>query len=463
MLQLIPGQHIHFIGIAGVGLSAIARVLLDQGFTITGSDMRTTDMTESLGRDGATIYHGHNAAYVGDAELVVASSAIPSEHIEILTALSEGIPVCKRKDMIEAVMRGHYNIAIAGTHGKTTTTSMVVYLLLQAGKDPNYIVGGTMGNTGENAGIGMGNAFVIEADEYDNMFHGLRPNLEVITNIEHDHPDFFKTPHELITSYSRFIGLLPADGILVGCADDAITSIFLRNRLIVELPVISYGIRNPQADWRAVNIHQNKDKTHFTVIRGDTTLGDVALSVPGNHNVLNALAALIVADHQGISFDEAAKILESFKNSGRRFDIKGERDGVIVIDDYAHHPTEIDATLNAARQRYPDHQIWAVWQPHTYTRVKQFMSGFISCFSNADHVLVTPIYAAREQPLEGISSLNIVSEMTQHPSVRFAPELVDAVEMLEESVTAPAVVIILSAGDANQIADDYLTLAEKTP
>lgn len=463
MLQLIPGQHIHFIGIAGVGLSAIARVLLDQGFTITGSDMRTTDMTKSLENDGATIYHGHNAAYVGDAELVVASSAISSEHIEILTALSEGIPVYKRKDIIESVMRGHFNIAVAGTHGKTTTTSMIAYLLLQAGKNPNYIVGGTMGNTGKNAGIGTGNTFVIEADEYDNMYHGLRPNLEVITNIEHDHPDFFKTPHELITSYSRFVGLLPADGILVGCADDAIASIFLRNRLIVQLPVISYGIQNTQANWRAVNIRTVEGKTQFTVIADEKTLGDVTLSVPGQHNVLNALAALIVADQQGIAFGEAAKILEGFKNSGRRFDIKGEREGVIVVDDYAHHPTEIQATLSAARERYPNHQIWAVWQPHTYTRVKQFLSGFIAAFGDADHVLITPIYAAREQPLEGISSLNIVAEMTHHPSVRYVPELSDTVEMLREWVKSPAVILILSAGDANQIADDYLTVIEQTP
>jgi UDP-N-acetylmuramate--alanine ligase len=461
MLQLIPGQQIHFIGIAGVGLSAIARVLLDQGFTITGSDMQTSEMTEALVTDGAIIYRGHDAAYVGEAELVIMSSAVGLDHIEVLTALSQRIPVYKREDIMETVMHGHYNIAVAGTHGKTTTTSMIVHLLQQAGKDPSFIVGGTMGNTGKNAGVGKGESFVIEADEYDNMFHGLRPNLEVITNVEHDHPDFFKTPQATTASYSRFVGLLPPDGVLVGCADDPIASIFLHNRIVVQLPTVSYGISNLQSNWRALNIRDSHDKTVFTVMRDGELLGDVSLSVPGSHNVLNALAALIVADHQGIAFDDAAKLLTDFKNSGRRFDIRGERDGVIIVDDYAHHPTEIQATINAARQRYPQHKIWAVWQPHTYTRVKQFMSGFISAFDGAHHVVVTPIYAAREKPLEGVTSLNIVEEMT-HPSVQYAPSLSDAVYMLREQVQAPAIILVLSAGDATTIADDYLNVAEQS-
>ncbi len=460
MLQLIPGQRIHFIGIAGAGLSAIARVLLDQGFMITGSDLNQSDLTVELENDGAVIHRGHNASHVGDAELVVASSAIPSDHIEIMTAEAQGIPVYKRKDIMEAVMFGHYNIAIAGTHGKTTTTSMVIHILQQADKSPSFIVGGKMGNTGKNAGIGNGNAFVIEADEYDNMFHGLRPNLEVITNIEHDHPDFFKTPHQLITSYSRFVGLLPANGLLVGCVDDSITSIFIRNRLIVHLPVTSYGIKNTQADWRAINIRHEDGKTIYTVMREGKQVGDVTLSVPGNHNILNSLAALIVADHQGVDFDVASKALTSFRNTGRRFDIRGEKDRVMLVDDYAHHPTEIKATIQAAQERYPDHHIWAVWQPHTYSRVKQFMSGFLTAFDKANHVLVTPVYAARERPLEGISSLNIVAEMT-HPSAHYAPSLDDAIEMLREQVRPPAIVLILSAGDAPRIAEEYLSVAEQ--
>lgn len=455
MLQLIPGQRVHFIGIGGTGLSAIARVLLDQGFQISGSDLHPNAMTDSLAKDGAVIYRGHDAGYVGDAELVIASSAVSKEHIEILTAMAQGIPVYKRSDIIRAVMAGHFNIAVAGTHGKTTTTSMIIHILQQAGRSPSFIVGGLMGNTGKNAGIGTGDEFVIEADEYDNMFHGLRPRLEVITNVEYDHPDFFKTPHESIQSFSSFVGLLPDNGMLVACADDAIASIFLRNRIIVNLPTISYGIVNPQANWRATDIHTTDGKTVFNVVVDGAIRGEVALSVPGHHNVLNSLAALIVADQRGVEFEVAVNALVDFKNSGRRFDIRGEMDGVILVDDYAHHPTEIRATLSAARQRYPDHEIWAVWQPHTYSRVMHFSAAFVTAFDDADHVLVTDIYAAREKPIAGISANNVVVEMN-HPRVYYKPALTDAVEYLREHVKSPAIILVMSAGDATLIAEEFL-------
>lgn len=459
MLQLIPGQHIHFVGIGGAGLSAIARVLLDQGFTITGSDMRTNAMTDAMVADGAEIHRGHDAAYVGNAEIVVISSAIPDDHIEVLTAMSEGIPVYKRSDIMEAVMRGHYNIAVAGTHGKTTTTSMIAHILLYAKKDPSYIIGGTMGNNGKNAAIGSGSTFVIEADEYDNMFHGLRPNMEVITNVEYDHPDFFKTPHESIASFSRFVGLLPAEGVLVGCMDDPIASIFLRNRMIVALPTATYGITNRQAEWRADNIRNEPDRTVYTAIYNNEILGDVTLKVPGEHNVLNSLAALIVTHYQDIDFETGVAALAEFKSSGRRFDVRGEKDGVLIVDDYAHHPTEIRATIKAARQRYPNHEIWAVWQPHTYSRVQKLLASFLTAFDAAHHVLITEIYAAREQPIEGVSSLNVIAEM-QHPHVRYTANLEDVTEVLREEAKSPAIVLVMSAGDATRIAIDYLSVLE---
>jgi UDP-N-acetylmuramate--alanine ligase len=460
MLQLTPGQHVHFIGIAGAGLSAIARVLLDKGLIISGSDLNQTDLTHQLQADGATIYRGHDAAYINGADLVIASSAIPSDHIEIATATAHNIPVYKRKDIMAAVMAGHDNIAIAGTHGKTTTTSMVVHILQQAGNSPSFIVGGKMGNTGKNAGIGHGKAFVIEADEYDNMFHGLRPNLAVVTNIEHDHPDFFKTPEQLLDSHTQFIGLLPSDGILVGCIDDPITARFMDDRIATNLPAISYGIHNAHANWQAVDIHQVADKTVYTVLRNGEQLGEVALSVPGQHNVLNSLAALIVADQQGVTFDTAATALTSFRNTGRRFDIRGERGNVILVDDYAHHPTEIKATIQAAKDRYPDRTIWAVWQPHTYSRIQQFMADFATAFDNAHHVMVTPIFAAREKPVDGISGASVAANI-QHDSVYHAPSLDEAVDLLRDHIQAPAIVLILSAGDANRIADDYLNTTEQ--
>ena len=460
MLQLIPGQHVHFIGIGGAGLSAIARVLLERGFRISGSDLHTSETTAALAADGARIYRGHDVSFPDGADLVVASSAIPPGHVEALAATAQGIPVHKRKDIIEAVMRGHDSIAVAGTHGKTTTTSMIIHTLQQAGKDPSFIVGGKMGNTGKNAAVGSGASFVIEADEYDNMFHGLRPDLAVITNVEHDHPDFFKTMQQLIEAYAKFVDLLPPTGVLAACADDRMALALLRGRIRAGLPAVTYGITNAEANWRATDLHYADQKTVFTVLRDGDRLGEVQLTVPGAHNALNALAALAVAEERGISFDLGAKALGSFKNTARRFEIRGMRDDVIVVDDYAHHPTEIKATLAAARLHYPRRQIWVVWQPHTYTRIQQFMSAFLTAFTEADHVLITPVFAAREEPVAGISSRRLAAAMKDHPSVRYAPSLEDAVSMLRQRLIPPALLLIFSAGDANRIADDYLNRSE---
>lgn len=459
-LQLIPGQHIHFIGIGGAGLSAIARVLLERGFRISGSDLHTSEITAALAADGAVIHHGHDAAYPNGADLVVASSAIPPRHVEVMAAKAQEIPVCKRRDMIEAVMRGHDNIAVAGTHGKTTTTAMIIHILQQAGKDPSFIVGGKMSNTGKNAAVGSGASFVIEADEYDNMFHGLRPDIAVITNVEHDHPDFFETMQQVIEAYAAFVDLLPPAGVLVACGDDSVASAFWRDRILAGRPAVTYGTANAQANWRAANLHYADETMIFTVLRDGDRLGEAQLAAPGAHNALNALAALAVAEQRGVPFDVGAKALCSFKNAARRFEIRGMRDDVIVVDDYAHHPTEIKATLRAAARRYPRRQIWAVWQPHTYTRVKQFRAGFLAAFAEADHVLITPVFAAREEADAAVSSRSLAAAMKDHPDVRYAPSLKDAALMLRKRVIPPALVLIFSAGDANRIADDYLKSSE---
>ena len=459
MLRLIPGQHIHFIGIGGAGLSAIARVLLERGFYISGSDLRASETTAALAADGARIYRGHDASFPDGADMVVASSAIPPGHIEAMAAKAQGIPVHKRRDIIAAVMRGHDSIAVAGAHGKTTTTSMIIHILQQAGKDPSYIVGGKMGNTGKNAAVGSGPSFVIEADEYDNMFHGLRPNLAVITNVEHDHPDFFKTMQQVVEAYAAFVDLLPPTGALAACADDRAALALARGRIDAGRPAVTYGIANPQANWRAVNLRHGDQTTIFTVLRDGDRLGEAQLTAPGGHNVLNALAALAAADARGVPFDLGAKALGSFKSAARRFEIRGMRGDVIVVDDYAHHPTAIKATLGAARRHYRRRRIWAVWQPHTYTRVQQFMSAFLTAFAEADHVLITPIFAAREAAAAGISSRRLAAAM-DHPDVRYAPSFEAAVSMLGEDIIPPALLLIFSAGDANRIADDYLNGGE---
>ncbi len=455
MLQLVPGQHIHLVGIGGTGLSAIARILLEQGYHITGSDRSRNAFTEALEADGAIVYEGHDPTHVIGAEMVIISSAIPRENVEVLAAHAQGIPVYKRADVMSAIMSGDVGIAIAGTHGKTTTTAMTAHILIETGRDPSYIIGGILPTTGRNAGAGRGRAFVVEADEYDNMFHGLSPQVEVITNVEYDHPDFFRSPHELTESFSHFVGLLPRDGLLVACADDPVAMIFADNRTVVDLPVATYGIHNTRAMWQARNIRHMPDNTTFDVYRHGENLGTVTLKVPGEFNVLNALAALIVADHEDVPFAEASSALSTFRGAGRRFDIRAEMDGVVIVDDYAHHPTAIHATIAAARQRYPEHEIWAVWQPHTYSRTAALQDQYQQAFTQAHHVLVTDIYAAREKPIAGITAASVASGI-DNPDVHHTPSLEDAARFLVERVNAPAVILIMSAGDAPRIGELFI-------
>ncbi len=457
MLRLTRGQHIHLIGIGGAGLSAIARILLQRGFVVSGSDLVPSEMTATLAAEGARVFTGHDAAYVDGADLVLASSAISAEHVEARAAEERGIPICDRRAFMTALLDGFRTIAVAGTHGKTTTTAMIAHILQQAGIDPSAIVGGTMGNTGLNAVVGSSEIFVIEADEYGHMFLGLRPEIAVVTNIEHEHPDYFPTPEAHFQAFSSFVDLLPSTGLLVSCTDDERARALLDDRRARGMPTASYGIVDCAAEWRAVDIRSDGQFTTATILRNDEALGAFRLKLPGTHYLLNALAASIVANVCGVSFCESAAALRSFKPTARRFEIRGARDDVIVIDDYAHHPTEIRVNLSAARQRYPQHEIWAIWQPHTYSRVQAFWSAFTAAFAGADHVLITPIYAARETPLAGISGPALVDDMGSHPSVRYAPTFEAAADRLRDDIKGPAVVLICSAGDANTIADLFLS------
>ena len=456
MLELEPGQRIHFIGIGGAGLSAIARILLERGYSVSGSDLRGSALTAALAADGARVAIGHEARYVEGADIVLATSAAPPDHVEIKAAEAQGIPVFKRQAFMAAILRDCDTMAVAGTHGKTTTTSMLIHILQQAGKDPSFIVGGLMANTGRNAGVGVGPSFVIEADEYDNMFHGLYPNLAVITNVEHDHPDFFKTPAQMRTAFQTFVDTMAPEGDLVACADDAAALSIAEAHRTGGGNVTTYGIRNAAADWRAADLRFEGETVKARIWRHDSPRAELKLGVPGAHNVLNALAAVVAAGKRGVSPEESAQALASFRATARRFEIRGERDGVIVVDDYAHHPTEIRVNIEAAQLRYPEHQIWAVWQPHTYSRVQQFWSGFVKAFEGADRALVTPIYAAREEPVDGISGRTLAEAMSAHGWAAYTASFDDAVETLRRCARAPAVVLIFSAGDANLIADLYL-------
>lgn len=458
MLHLTPGQHIHLVGIGGAGLSAIARILLGRGYTVSGSDRAPNALIDALANDGATIYAGHDAANVAGADALIISSAVKPDHVEVVAAQANGIPVYKRADILADLMLGKRVIAVAGTAGKTTTTAMIAHILIETGKDPSYIIGGVLTTTGQNAAVGAGDIFVIEADEYDNMFLGLRPNIAVVTNVEWDHPDFFKTPDDMQRSFEQFVDLLPDDGWLIACGDDPGAYRLVEERLARSLPAFPYGFDERRVVLRADDVRFDGEGCRFglrMVGSDNPTPLHVRLSVPGRHNVLNAMAAFIAVYYAGVDMNAAAESLSMFKGTARRFELKGEVDGIAVIDDYAHNPAKIRAALQAARSRYPDRQIWAVWQPHTYSRTQALLDDFLTAFADADHVLITAIYAAREQPIPGLFAAAIPANMN-HPDARFVATFADAVAALEADVRAPAAVIVMSAGDAPQIGADFL-------
>ena len=446
--------HVHLIGIGGSGLSAIARLLLESGFSVSGSDRTQSDLAKQLAAAGATVFTGHTAENIRGADLVVRSSAIPDSNPEVTAALAAGIPVLKRADFLGQLMRGRLGIAVAGTHGKTTTTAMLAWLLVACGEDPSYIIGGVSKNLNNNAHAGRGQAFVIEADEYDRMFLGLSPQIAVVTMMEHDHPDCFPTAQEYYDAFAAFVRRLQPGGLLLTSADDPHAP-----ALAAELPAgcrhLSYGM-SPSADLRASSLTRNS-AGGFTFQVIDNTgemVMEIALEVPGEHNVRNALAAFAVARELSLDLAAAASALARFSGTGRRFDLRGEANGVVIIDDYAHHPTEIRATLAAARSRYADRRIWAVWQPHTYSRTLALLPEFKNAFGDADQVIVTAIYAAREKD-PGFSAGQVVAEMP-HPAARYIPALTDVRDTLLAELQPGDVVLVLSAGDADQVSTQIL-------
>jgi len=466
-------QHIHLIGIGGIGLSAIAKILLEEGYRVSGSDLQLSPLTATLEALGASIYKGHAAGNVGPADLVIMSSAIQPDNAEVVAARQRGIPVVKRDQMLGHMMEGRYGIAVAGTHGKTTTTAMIAWILTQAGLDPTFIVGGVVENLGTNAQAGQGEHFVIEADEYDYTFLGLKPRLAVITVIEMDHPDCFRDLDEVTEAFIKFVGLVPEYGCVVGCGDES------RVRAVLELcsrricnPAAEGGKEKPQVityglgggvDWQAVEVRANEiGGSDFVALKERQPMGAFSLQLPGLHNVKNALAAIVVADHLGLDLAGVGMALREFQGTKRRFEHKGTASGVIVVDDYAHHPTEIQATLAAARGRYPNSGIWAVFQPHTYSRTKALLTEFAESFGDADHVIVVDIYPARERDDLGVSAADIVARMA-HPDARHIASLDEAVGYLTHHLKPGDVLITLGAGDGYLVGERVLaSLGQET-
>jgi UDP-N-acetylmuramate--alanine ligase len=450
MSLLRPGLHIHLVGIGGIGLSAIARVLHGWGYLVSGSDQQSTPLTEALAAEGITVSRGHSAAHVEGADLVIISSAIREDNPEVLKAQRQGLPVVKREQFLGELTAGKMTIAVAGTHGKTTTSAMIAWILSQAGLDPTFIVGGVLQNLGTNARAGRGLHFVIEADEYDRAFLGLHPAVAVLTALEHDHPDCYPTLEEMKSAFSAFVGQVDVGGTLVVCGEDPGSRELAKQALDEGRRLETFGLDSTW-NWWAEGVRLG-NSAGFEVWRKDRQLGLCALQIPGRHNVLNALAALAASHQVGVEFGVAAAALTRFRGTERRFEVKGTVAGVTVVDDYAHHPTEIEATLSAARLKYPGMQIWAVFQPHTYSRTAALMDEFAAAFGGADHVLVTGIYAARESETLGVSGSDVVKRM-DHPDARYVETLEGAAAFLLERVRAGEVVITMGAGDGYKIGE----------
>ncbi|CAG0935091.1 UDP-N-acetylmuramate--alanine ligase [Thermoflexales bacterium] len=454
LIQLSAGAGLHIVGIGGAGMSAIATVLLERGYRISGSDQAESEVTRALREQGAEVFIGHRAENVGEVKMVVVSSAIRADNPELIAAQERGIPVSKRAQFLGWLMQGSVGVAVAGTHGKTTTTAMIAHTLMSTGHDPSFIVGGTIKSIGRSAHAGRDREFVIEADEYDRMFLGLTPTIEVILNVEHDHPDCYPTLDEMLDAFGEFIQRLPADGLVVACGEDAAASRLARAARETTRRLL-YGFKS-SLDWYATDLRPNNaGGIDFLAHHNGKMQGLVRLRVPGKHNVLNALAALTVTEALGVPFSAAVDALSEFRGVGRRFDVRGEANGVTIVDDYGHHPTEIKSTLAGARLRYPGQPIWAVFQPHTYSRTQTLLDQFAAAFEDADHVLVTAIYAARERDTRGISNQAVVAAMN-HPDARAIDTLDEVAHYLRANTQAGDVVITFSAGDANKVSEALL-------
>jgi len=458
---LSTGGRIHLIGIGGAGLSAIARVLLQRGLRVSGSDQRAGLATEELAELGAEVFLGHDAAHVAGADLILISSAVPDTNPEVSAARAAGIPVIKREQFLGPLMAGHQSICVAGTHGKTTTSAMLAALLDALGAEPSFIVGSTILALGTAARAGRpGGPFVIEADEYDRMFLGLRPDIAVVTNVEWDHVDCYPKKEDFQRAFVQFIGLVPPGGAVVFCGDDPGSRSLHHTAARTDVQWVSYGLATDNT-WRAEAIQTNPaGGVDFDVLHAGKRQARLSLALPGEHNVRNALAALAAAVLAGYDvFSEAhenLKISRIFAGTKRRLEITGTSYGIIVFDDYAHHPTEVRATLSAARQRFPRRPVWVLFQPHTYSRTRALLDEFRDSFENADHVLITDIYAAREHDTLGISALDVVRTLDRHPDARYAGDLDAATRLLLAELQPGDVLITLGAGDGDRVGRQVL-------
>ncbi|HEX6183969.1 MAG TPA: UDP-N-acetylmuramate--L-alanine ligase [Pyrinomonadaceae bacterium] len=454
-------QHVHFVGVGGIGMSGIAEVLLNMGFRVSGSDLRRSDVTARLESLGAKIYEGHAAENVSGAHVVVRSTAVRGDNPEVLEARRRSIPVIPRAEMLGELMRlKPHTVAVAGSHGKTTTTSMIATVLAHAGLDPTVVVGGVVGAMGSNARLGKSDLMVVEADESDRSFLMLSPTFTVVTNIDREHMDSYADMDDVRKTFADFVNKVPFYGASVLCLDDphvqAVIPEVVRRR-------ITYGL-SAQADIAAREVRYDKQfgSIYQARLMGEP-VGEVALRVPGLHNIYNSLAAIAIGLELEVPFETISHALSQFAGVNRRFQFKGEAGGVLVVDDYGHHPTEIRATLVAAKLGAAGRRMVVLFQPHRYTRTQDLMDEFARSFNNADVLMVSDVYAASEQPIEGVSGEALVDAVSRfgHKDARYAGSVEDATQALLEEVREGDMVITLGAGNVYRVGEQLVELLKE--
>jgi UDP-N-acetylmuramate--alanine ligase len=449
---------VHFVGIGGIGMSGIAELLLNLGYRVSGSDLKESDLTRRLARLGGAISIGHDAAHVGpDVDVVVTSSAVKQRsNPEAQAARSRGVPVIPRAEMLAELMRLKEGVAVAGSHGKTTTTSLIATVTAHAGLDPTAVVGGKLNALGSNARLGTGRLMVVEADESDGSFLKLAPTIAVITNVDPEHLDHYGTIEALQQAFVDFADRVPFYGLVVLCLDHPVVQ-----KLIPRLGKrhVSYGL-SPQADWRAEEVELGPFSAKFTVLRRGERLGRVELKMVGAHNVLNALAACAVSDELGIPFGTVQEALASFAGVQRRFTVRGEAQGITVVDDYGHHPAEIRATLAGARASFPHQRIVVAFQPHRYSRTRDLLGEFATAFNDAEVLLLSEIYAAGEDPIPGVSGARLLEAVQScgHRDASFVPHRAGLAQAIHARLRPGDLVLTLGAGDITHLGEELLAL-----
>ena len=447
--DLKKGAHIHFIGIGGISMSGLAQIMLKDGYKVSGSDRSDSEIIQKLRSLGAVVYEGHNSKNVDGADLVVHTAAVNNENPEMQAAINNSIRLIDRAEFLGAIMKNYrYSVGVSGTHGKTTTTSILAHALINAGTDPTISVGGELDLIGGNIRCGNGDFFVTEACEYTNSFLKFYPTIALITNIEEDHLDFFSGIEEIRQSFRSFAELTRGIGSVVAMGDDENITLALKD---CELDIVTYGFGEDN-DYYPKNIAYNGGYPSFDVYRNEKKLCSVNLNVPGEHNILNTLASVAVCEIMGIDLEVAAKGIETFKGTHRRFEKKGTVNGATVIDDYAHHPTEIKATLKSVKS-FPHNEIWCIFQPHTYSRTKTLWNDFLDAFVDADRLIMAPVYAAREV-FDGVTKPeNLVDEINKRHNCNamFMDDFKKIAEYVKANVKEGDIVFTMGAGDVTNI------------